>query len=88
MQALSIAFGGMSNAIKAFDASAARTVRDSLNLTQSITSDPQAATASPSDGDFVSNFVDQTLSSHAFSANVAVAKTGDEMMGSLLDIKA
>lgn len=38
--------------------------------------------------DLASEVVDMTLAKTAFSANVAVIKTADEMQGSLLDILA
>jgi hypothetical protein len=86
MQALNIAYGGMMNAMQAFEVSAAKTVRASVALTQSVTAD--APVSDTTDGDFITQTVDQINSRNALSANVAVAKTADEMLGRLLDIKA
>ncbi|ESQ86309.1 hypothetical protein AEAC466_03675 [Asticcacaulis sp. AC466] len=41
-----------------------------------------------SGGDIVSDVVGQIESRTAFEASISVAKTADEMMGRLLDIKA
>jgi hypothetical protein len=86
MQALNIAYGGMMNAMQAFETSAAKTVRSSVELTQSVTGDAPVSNAS--DGDFITQTVDQINARNALSANVSVAKTADEMLGRLLDIKA
>jgi hypothetical protein len=86
MLALTTAYGGMMNAMQAFEASAAKTVRSSVALTQSLTGDAPAPTEA--DGDFVTQFVDQINARTALSANVAVAKTADDMLGRVLDIKA
>lgn len=39
-------------------------------------------------GDLTQDVVDQLAAKHSFMANVAVLKTADQMMGSLLDTKA
>jgi flagellar hook protein FlgE len=39
------------------------------------------------EGDLVADTVEQIDAQHAFSANVAVARTADEMLGTLINIK-
>jgi flagellar hook protein FlgE len=77
MQALNTATAGMLAATGRLGASAQRTAAWSLD-----------GARSGSDTDLVKETVEQVSAKTDFKANAAVAKTADEMMGALLDIKA
>lgn len=72
MIASAIACNGLQAATSRFDASAQRTARWT----------PQ------SDVDLATETVEQIGAKHAFSANLSVIKTADEMTGTLLDMIA
>ncbi len=72
MQALSIATSGIRAAFERADASAARTARFG---------DPAA------EPDLAHEAVEQIGAKAELKANLAVARTADEMLGALLDIK-
>ena len=73
MNVLSTALAGMTAATNRFEASANKTL--------------QSFTPEGSDQDMVEGVVGQISAKHEFEANVKVAKTADEMMGVLLDMK-
>ncbi|MBW3560653.1 MAG: flagellar hook protein FlgE [Proteobacteria bacterium] len=73
MQALTTAAAGMQAAFQRADASAARTARFG---------------ATSEDVDLASEVVEQISAKSELKANVAVARTADEMLGAVLDIKA
>ena len=73
MQALSTAAAGMTSAFARADASAARTVRFG---------------APADDVNLAQEVVEQISAKSELKANVAVARTADEMLGALLDIRA
>lgn len=73
MQALTTAAAGMRAAFERADASAARTARFGAT-------DPEV--------DLADEAVEQISAKAELQANVAVARTADEMLGSLLDLKA
>lgn len=69
MQALSIAFAGMTSAQNRFDNSARRTATAPLD-------------------NLAAETVERIQAKTAFGANAAVARTADDMTGTLLDILA
>lgn len=73
MQVFAIAQAGLTGAVRRFEQSAARTA--------------QAGSPQP-DVDYADEAVAQISAKHAFTANLAVIKTADAMLGELLDIKA
>ena len=73
MQALSIAGAGMTAAFQRADASAARTVRFG---------------ATGPEVDLAGEAVERITAVAELKANVAVARTADAMLGTLLDLKA
>lgn len=77
MQALNTATAGMLAATSRLNASAQRTASWSVD-----------GAPSGSDTDLTKEVVEQVSAKTDFKANAAVAKTADEMMGALLDIKA
>ncbi len=74
MNVLSTALSGMTSAVNRFEASANQTLRGFS---------PEGA-----DQDQIQGVVGQVSAKQEFEANVKVAKTADEMMGTLLDMKA
>ncbi len=74
MNVLSTALAGMTAATNRFEASANKTVG--------------AFAPGGSDADMVQGVVGQVSAKEEFEANIKVAKTADEMMGTLLDMKA
>ena len=74
MNVLSTALAGMTAATNRFEASANKTL--------------SGFTPGGSDDDAVQGVVGQVSAKQEFEANVKVAKTADEMMGTLLDMKA
>ena len=74
MNVLSTALAGMTAATNRFEASANKTVG--------------AFAPGGSDQDAIDGEVGQISAKQEFEANVKVAKTADEMMGTLLDMKA
>lgn len=72
MQILAIAQAGLIAAVRRLDASAQRSAQN-----------PQPN----ADIDYVGETIEQIEAKHAFSANVSVIKTADQMMGELLDIR-
>lgn len=73
MQVFSIASTGLQTAFRRFEQSAVRTAR---------------AGATQPDVDYAAEAVEQVSAKQAVTANVAVIKTADQMIGRLLDIKA
>jgi flagellar hook protein FlgE len=73
MQVLTIAAAGLTRALGRFEASAVRTAQ---------LADPNAEV------DYAEEAVEQISAKHEVSANLAVIRTADEMLGELLDIKA
>jgi flagellar hook protein FlgE len=73
MNVTAIAQGGLQKAFQSFEQSAERTARMG---------------APGADVDLGSEIVTQLQAKTAVSANIAVLRTADEMLGKLLDIKA
>lgn len=82
INALSAAASGLTAAANRFEKSAQNVVRASVGQTDNPGSENMEAAP---DGDLSTTIVDTQFSALSFKANVAVFKTADKMVGSLLD---
>ena len=78
MSVLSIAASGIDAATRRFEQASSRIARAGSST----------GLASETDTDLTDDIVDQLAARQSFTANVAVARTGDQVLGTLLDIIA